>query len=122
VSTQGPGNNSAAASKGSRLQGVLLVILGLVIGYFSVVLPLQEAYSKAPKISLYFKFSFLSPALILLGILAIVVPSVLTDQSFMSRGPNKLSVAGWALVVVLLIIGFGTYYLLDQQINSLGYK
>jgi hypothetical protein len=122
VSTQGPGNNSAAASKGYRVRGVLLVILGLVAGYFSIVLPLQEAYSKAPTISLYFKFAFLSPALILLGILAVTVPSVLTDQSFMMRAPNKLSVAGWALVVVLLIIGFGTYYLLDQQIDSLGYK
>jgi membrane-associated PAP2 superfamily phosphatase len=101
---------------------MLLLIVGLVIGYFSVVIPLQEAYSKAPKISLYFKFAFLSPALILLGILVIIVPSTLTDQSFMTRGHNKLSVAGWALVVVLLIIGFGTYYLLDQQINSLGYK
>jgi hypothetical protein len=40
----------------------------------------------------------------------------------MSTGHNKLSVAGWALVIVLLIIGFGTYYLLDQQISSLGYK
>jgi hypothetical protein len=122
VSTQGTGNNSAAPSKGSRLQGMLLLIVGLVIGYFSIVIPLQEAYSKAPKISLYFKFAFLSPALILLGILVIIVPSTLTDQSFMTRGHNKLSVAGWALVVVLLIIGFGTYYLLDQQINSLGYK
>lgn len=122
MSTQGTGNNSAAPSKGSRLQGMLLLIVGLVIGYFSIVIPLQEAYSKAPKISLYFKFAFLSPALILLGILVIIVPSTLTDQSFMTRGHNKLSVAGWALVVVLLIIGFGTYYLLDQQINSLGYK
>jgi membrane-associated PAP2 superfamily phosphatase len=82
----------------------------------------ERLSSKAPKISLYFKFAFLSPALILLGILALIVPNVLTDQSFMMRGPNKLSVAGWALVVVLLVIGFGTYYLLDQHINSLGYK
>jgi hypothetical protein len=122
VSTQGTGSNSAAASKSSRLKGLLLLISGFVIGYFSIVLPLQEAYSNAPKISLYFKFAFLSPALICLGILAIIVPSTLTDQSFMSTGHNKLSVAGWALVIVLLIIGFGTYYLLDQQISSLGYK
>jgi len=122
VSTQGTGNNSATTSKGSRLKGLLLLILGLNIGYVSIVIPLQEAYSKAPKISLYFKFAFLSPALICIGILVILVPSTLTDQSFMSRGHNKLSVAGWALVFVFLIIGFGTYYLLDQQINSLGYK
>jgi hypothetical protein len=122
VSTQQPGNNSAEASKGSRFQGVVLLIVGLITTYFSIVLPLQEAYSNAPKISMYFKFAFMSPALIFLGILIIIVPSVTTNQSFILKSPNKLSVTGWALVVFVAIIGFGTYYLLDQQISSLGYS
>jgi hypothetical protein len=122
MSNQQPGNNSVEASKGSRLQGVLLLIFGFVAAYFSIVVPLQEAYSRAPKISMYFKFAFMSPALIILGILIIIVPSVTTNQSFILRSPNKLSVAGWALLAVVVIIGLGTYYLLDQQINSLGYE
>ena len=117
-------SNSAKAWtwKGSRLQGLFMLILGLGFGYFSIVLPLQEAYSNAPKISLYFKWAFLSPALVLLGILAVIVPSMTTDQSFMLRAPNKLSVAGWILLIVVLIVSAGTYYLLDQQISSLGYN
>ena len=111
----------AWAWKGSRLQGLLMLIVGLALGYFSIILPLQQAYSHAPKVSLYFKFAFLSPALVLAGILAIIVPSVTTDQSFILRAPNKLSLAGWILVIVLAIVGFGTYYLLDRQIHSLGY-
>ena len=118
MNTQEPGNNSIEA----RLRGVLIVILGLVAGYFSIVLPLQEAHSHAPNISLYFKFAFLSPPLIFLGILTIIVPNVMTGHSFMMRSPTKLSVAGWVLVAGLAIVGFGTYYLLDQQISSLGYK
>jgi hypothetical protein len=45
-----------------------------------------------------------------------------TDQSFILRGPNKFSFAGWILMIAMLIVGFGTYYLLDQQIDPLGYK
>jgi hypothetical protein len=108
--------------KGSRLQGLLMLLFGLAIGYISIVRPLQQAYSKTPEISLSAKLAFLSPAFVLLGILAIIVPSVTTDQSFILRAPNKSSFAGWILVVVVVIVAFGTYYLLDQQISSLGYK
>ncbi len=108
--------------KGSRLQGLFVLILGLAVGYFSIVRPLQQAYSNAPTLSLSFKLAFLSPALVLLGILAIIVPSVTTDQSFILRAPNKLSFAGWILLIVVAIVAFGTYYLLDRQISSLGYN
>jgi hypothetical protein len=108
--------------KGSRLQGLLMLILGLGFGYFSIVLPLQQAYSNAPDVSLSFKLAFLSPALVILGILAIIVPSVTTDQTFILRAPNKLSLAGWTLVIVVAAVSFGTYYLLDRQISSLGYN
>jgi hypothetical protein len=117
-------SNSAKAWtwKGSRLQGLLMLIIRLAIGYFSIIRPLQQAYSNAPNISVSFKLAFLSPVLVLLGILAIIVPSMTTDRSFILSGPNKLSFAGWALLIVVAIVAFGTYYLLDQQISSLGYK
>ena len=108
--------------KGSRLQGLLMLAVGLAIGYFSIIRPLQQDYGKAPEVSLSFKLAFLSPVLVLLGILAIIVPSVTTDQSFILKEPNKLSVAGWILLIVVAIVAFGTYYLLDQQLSSVGYK
>jgi len=108
--------------KGSRLQGLLMLIVGLAIGYFSIIRPLQQAYGKVPEVSLSFKLAFLSPVLVLFGILAIIVPSVTTDQSFILKEPNKLSVAGWILLIVVAIVAFGTYYLLDQQLSSVGYK
>lgn len=117
------GNSAKSwAWKGSRLQGLLLLIVGIAMGYFSIIRPLQQAYSNAPEISLSFKFAFLSPVFVLLGILAIIVPSVTTDQSFILRAPNKLSFAGWILLIGLAIVAFGTYYLLNQQISSSGYN
>ena len=108
--------------KGSRLQGLLMLVVGLGFGYFFIVLPLQQAYSHAPKVSLSFKLAFLSPALVILGILSIIIPSMTTDQSFMLRAPNKLSFAGWILLIVVLMVSAGTYYLLDQEVSSLGYN
>ncbi|HEY1474222.1 MAG TPA: hypothetical protein VGF53_09080 [Pseudolabrys sp.] len=107
--------------KGSRLQGLVMLISGLAVGYFFIMRPLQQAYSHAPEISTSFKLAFLSPVLVLMGIIAFIVPSTTTDQTFLLRGPNKLSFAGWTLAIVVLIVGFGTYYLLDQQLSSLGY-
>src|SRR5579862_6725839 len=108
--------------KGSRLQGLSMLIAGLGLGYFFIVVPLQQAYNHAPEVSLSFKLAFLSPAFVILGILATIIPSMTTDQSFMLRAPNKLSIAGWVLLVVVLIVSSGTYYLLDQQISALGYN
>lgn len=119
-------SNSAKARawtwKGSRLQGIFILILGLAAGYFSIVLPLQQAYSKAPEIYSTFKLAFLSPALVILGILATIVPSMTSDKTFLLSGPKTLSFAGWILVIALLIVGIGTYYLLHQRLSSLGYN
>jgi len=108
--------------KGSRLQGLFILILGLAAGYFSIILPLQQAYSHASEIYSTFKWAFLSPALVILGVLAIIVPSVTSDQSFLLSGPKKLSFAGWVLVIALLLVGIGTYYLLQRQLSLLGYE
>ena len=117
------GNSAKAWTwKGSRLQGITMLVVGLAIGHFSIIRPLQQAYNHAPEVSLSFKLAFLSPALVLFGILAIIVPSITTDRSFIMKIPNKLSFSGWILLVVIAIVSFGTYYLLDQQIGSMGYK
>jgi hypothetical protein len=121
--------NSAKAStrkvwtwKGSRLQGMTMLVVGLALGYFFIIRPLQQAYDHASEVSLSFKLAFLSPVLVLLGILAIIVPSVTTDQSFILKSPNQLSFSGWVLLIVMAIVAFGTYYLLDRQIGLMGYK
>lgn len=117
------GNSAKAWTwKGSRLQGIAMLVVGLAIGYFSIVRPLQQAYDHASEVSLSFKAAFLSPVLVLLGILATIVPSVTTDQSFILKSPNKLSFSGWVLLIVMAIVAFGTYYLLDRQIGLMGYK
>jgi hypothetical protein len=99
-----------------------MLVVGLAIGYFYIIRPLQQAHDHAPDVTLSFKLAFLSPVLVLLGILAIIVPSVTTDQSFILKSPNKLSIAGWVLLIVMAMVAFGTYYLLDRQIGLMGYK
>ncbi len=124
LSMEAKKSNSARvwAWKGSRLQGVFILILGLAAGYVSIMLPLQQAYRKAPEVYPTFKLAFLSPALVILGILAIIVPSMTSDRTFLLSGPKTLSFTGWILVIALLIVGIGTYYLLHQKLSSLGYN
>ena len=117
------GNSAKAWTwKGSRLQGITVLVVGLVAGYFSIVRPLQQAYHHEPGVSLSFKLACLSPVLVLLGALATIMPSVTTDQTFILKSPNKLSLAGWALLIVMAIVALGTYYLLDRQIGLMGYE
>lgn len=114
-------NDPVKTSKGSRWQGVLLIGFALVAGYVSIVMPLQEAYAGVHEISWTAEFAFLAPPLGLLGVLVLFFPGMTTDDTFLLKAKDKLSVAGWIVVAALLVLGAGTYYLVDQQLSSLGY-
>jgi hypothetical protein len=123
----GPMNNSndnndpVKTSKGSRLQGVLLIGFALIAGYVSIVMPLQEAYAGAQEISWTAQFAFLAPPFALLGVLVLFFPSMTTNDTFLLKAKDKLSLAGWAVLAALLVLGAGTYFLIDHQLSSLGY-
>lgn len=106
---------------GSRIQGVLLLIIGVVAGYFSIYLPLKEAQEHAQEISLAGHFAFLSPPLILLGILAIIFPSMTTNDTFLLKSKDKLSAAGWLVVLALTVLGGATYFFVSHQLALMGY-
>ena len=114
-------NSPVKVKKGSRLQGVLLFALALLAIYISIVLPLQQAHAGVKEISWTAEYAFLSPPLALLGVLAILFPSMTTNDTFLLKAKDKLSVAGWLLLVALVAIGAGTYFFLDHTLQSLGY-
>ncbi|MBU6474285.1 MAG: hypothetical protein KGL66_10920 [Alphaproteobacteria bacterium] len=111
----------ARSWEGSRLQGVLITVVGVVAGYFSIVMPLQQAFAQAPEISWAGQYAFLSPPLILLGILAIIWPSMTTNKTFLLKAKDKLSVQGWIVVVALAALGAGTALAVNHQLTALGY-
>jgi hypothetical protein len=106
---------------GSRIQGVLLLIVGLVAGYLSIYMPLKEASEHAPEISYAGHFAFLAPPLILLGIMAIIFPSMTTNDTFLLKSKDKLSAYGWLMVVALVVIGGVTYLFVSHQLSLMGY-
>jgi hypothetical protein len=119
-------NNNTDAPKGSplegsRLQGILIIIIGLVAGYFSIYLPLKQAQEHAQEISYAGHFAFLSPPLILLGVLAFIFPSMTTDNTFLLKSKGKLSVAGWMLVLALVVLGGATFFFVNHQLSLMGY-
>ena len=106
---------------GSRIQGVLLTFVGVVAGYFSIYMPLKQASEHAEEISYAGHFAFLAPPLILLGVLAFIFPSMTTDNTFLLKSKGKLSVAGWLVVVALVVIGGATFIFVDHQLSLMGY-
>jgi hypothetical protein len=113
--------NKPAGPKRSRLQGVLIFAFAVFAGYVSIVLPLQEASAHAPQIEWGAQLAFLAPPLALLGILTIIFPSMTTNDTFLLKSKDKLSVSGWILLAVLAALGAGTAYLVDHQLQLLGY-
>ncbi len=117
-------NNDAPKSsplEGSRLQGVLLFVIGVVAGYFSIYLPLKQASEHAEEISYAGHFAFLAPPLILLGVLAFIFPSMTTDNTFLLKSKGKLSGAGWLVVLALVLLGGATFIFVDHQMSLMGY-
>ncbi len=113
--------NNAVAPKGSRLQGGLILAFAVFAGYISIVRPLQEAYANAQQIQWGVQFAFLAPPMVLLGILAVIFPSMTTNDTFLLKSKDKLSVSGWVLVAALIVLGAGSAYLVNNQLDSLGY-
>lgn len=106
---------------GSRLQGIVITLLGVILGYLSIVQPLDAAYSRVDQIAWLSNFAFLAPPLIILGVLATIFPSMTTEKTFLLKSKEALSLYGWVFVIALLIVGSGTYYLVNRQFAALGY-
>ncbi len=107
--------------EGSRLQGVLIFVMGLLAGYFSIFIPLKEAQEHAQEISFAGQFAFISPPMVLLGILAFIFPSMTTNNTFLLKAPGKLSAKGWLVVATLAVLGGATFFLFQHQLASMGY-
>jgi hypothetical protein len=111
----------------SRVAGVIATLGGLVLGYFFLLRPLQQAQAHAAEVSGSSKWGFIAPGLVILGIGAILFPGVFDIfESPKVRKPNG-SFTGFGIVLVLAIfvpliaICFLVNNYVDGQIRQLGY-
>jgi hypothetical protein len=116
-----PDTAKGSPLEGSRLQGILILLVGLVGGYFSIYMPLKEAQEHAAEISWAGHFAFLAPPLVLLGVLAFIFPSMTTNNTFLLKSKDKLSGAGWLVVIALVLLGGATFFFVNHQLSLMGY-
>jgi hypothetical protein len=108
--------------QGSRRHGVILLIIGLGVSYLEIVEPLQEAAQGARRVTLNDSWSFAGLVLSLFGIVAVIVPKILSENSFMFRSKGKLSIAGWLLLGALVAAAFAFRALIHNQFAKMGYQ
>lgn len=87
--------------EGSRLLGVILLIVGLGLSYFEIVQPLQEAAQGARRVTWNDNWPFMGLFLSLLGLVAAIFPKILCARSFRFIGKGKLRIYGWLLIGAL---------------------
>lgn len=102
-----------------RLMGVLLLAIGLVLGWHGVLRPIENAWAGVAEVSYQPNVFLLVPASLIFGF-----GFALYGERLNYRNAEKqtLTALGWlmfAVVAVLTAVGFGWFKL---QISAVGYQ
>lgn len=106
----------------SRLIGLLALIGGGLIGWFSILKPLQDAENGAPSISTTMKGAVFAPILVMYGISALIFGDMFDAFLYTQNGDKKqLTPLGWVVTLIGVGIGIGVYFWMDSRFKALGY-
>jgi hypothetical protein len=111
----------------ARLAGALAMIAGLALGYFLILRPLQEARAGVPELSWGGSYGFISPMLLLVGVVGIFFPGLfaLMESPRIVKPSGNLTGFGVAVAfaIILPIIGlcFWVNGYVEHQFQQLGY-
>jgi hypothetical protein len=115
-----PGPMSLPEESGAkeRLLGVLMLLCGGVLGYYSVYAPLAGSARNETQVSLSFKGAIICPAALVMGLILLVMGKK-TQEVFGSR--EHPSPFAWAFGVILVLIGIGLYFCIKVTLENRGY-
>ena len=118
---QQTGTRAAHPSERSRLVGIFLLIIGLLVSYFEIVQPLQEAAQGARRVTWTDNWSFMGVLCGLLGISVTIYPKMLSENSIFFKNKSKLSLFGWLMLVILVGATLALTSLFHHQFAKYGY-
>jgi MFS family permease len=120
----GPEGSSQFFDYHARTLGVVLLALGLIIGFVGFYFPIHDAYQGAENISYYPKAVFLCVTFTLVG-LAFIILGPIAGRLFLRIG----TLTGWKkwlayglLVIPLIACAEVVQYILEQYLGGFGYK
>ena len=101
-----------------KVIGVCMVLGSVVLGYLSIVLPLQEAAQHEESISVSMKGVAFVPALFAIGLVLVFTgdkPSPLGTR-------RKPTVLGWIFCISIAVIGILLYEWVKGRLRAQGYS
>jgi len=114
-----PPDNAQKKQSSEKVVGVCMVLGSGVLGYLSIVLPLQEAVQHEEEISISMKGVAFVPALLVIGLFLV----------FNGDKPNSLlgtrrkpTVLGWITCISVAAIGILLYQWLKSRLRAYGYQ
>jgi hypothetical protein len=103
----------------ARIGGIFLVALGVVMAWFFILGPLQEARNGAEDVSYSLKIFVAVPACVIAGLAFLVRGSNLVYRNVEGK---TLTAVGWAMFAVVALLTAAGYWWFQQQFAALGYS
>jgi len=101
-----------------RLGGLLLLAIGLAIGWFEILTPLQAAMRHAPEVRYDSKVFVLVPVCLVFGAFFLAGGARWPYRDVENK---TLTPAGWGLMAVVAVAGLASFFWFQQQFTALGY-
>jgi hypothetical protein len=101
-----------------RLGGLLSLAVGAGAAWFFLLMPLQEAQAGAPEVSYQLKAFLLVPLCVVFGLGFLFAGSRL---QYRTEDHKNLTVIGWVLFAIVVVLTGAGYFWFDQQFSALGY-
>lgn len=104
----------------SRGAGLLMIVVGCLLAYWSIYEPMQLAQSGAAEVSYRMKGVLAVPLGFIFG-LAYLGGGARFDSLVRQPGGQRLTKWGWGVSIVSLALGGLLYWWFDNQLTAMGY-
>ena len=111
--------SNAFETMNSRTRGLILLLGGLVLGYFGYLNPIQSAQNHAKSVLLPTIAPILAPVASGLGLAFIILGDRFTS---IFGTHKKFNTYGWLLCGALFVLGGAGYFQLRHALGSYGYR
>ena len=103
-----------------RIRGFLMILLGLGLGYFCVLWPLEQTGQRNDHIILFIKGVFVVPLCLIFGPIYMVLGEERLENALGTQGHRKPLF--WIFGIVAFAASFGVYFWLKSRLADAGYQ
>jgi hypothetical protein len=103
----------------ARLGGLVLIALGLGLGWYFVLWPLQEARQGAPEVRYFLKIFAIVPLCVICGLSFVLLGERL---KYADASRQNLTVTGWFMFVLVAAVTAAGFLWFKGQFTALGYR